>query len=143
MPNIGQMLRDEIARISRRESRKQSSALQRASASYRRDIAALKREISTLRRDLKKASSAKSSAVTASAETSGKLRFRADGFRTMRRRLGLSAAQLGKLLGVSEQSIYNWETKTATPRASHLPTIARLRTMGKREAQQLLERAAS
>jgi DNA-binding transcriptional regulator YiaG len=141
MPNIGQMLRDEIARISRRESRKQSSALQRASAAHRRDIAALKREIATLRRDLKKSASSKSAAVEAS-PSSNKLRFRADGFRTMRRRLGLSASQLGKLLGVSEQSVYNWETKTATPRASHLPTIARLRTMGKREAQQLLERAS-
>jgi DNA-binding transcriptional regulator YiaG len=141
MPNIGQVLRDEIARISRRESRKQSSVLQRASAVYRRDIAALKREIATLRREVKKKPSSKSAAVEASAETKGKLRFRADGFRTMRRRLGLSASQLGKLLGVSEQSIYNWETKTATPRSSHLPTIARLRTMGKREVQQLLERA--
>jgi DNA-binding transcriptional regulator YiaG len=138
MPNIGQMLRDEIGRISRRESRKQSSALQRASASHRRDIAALKREIASLRRDVKKTSSSKSAAVAASTANPGKLRFRADGFRTMRRRLGLSAAQLGKVLGVSEQSVYNWETKTATPRSSHLPTIARLRTMGKREVQQLL-----
>ena len=143
MPNIGQVLRDEIARISRRESRKQSSALQRASAAHRRDIAALKREIATLRRDLKKTSSSKSAAVPASSETGVKLRFRADGFRTMRRRLGLSASQLGKLLGVSEQSVYNWETKTATPRASHLPTIARLRTLGKREVQQMLDRAKS
>ncbi len=141
MPNIGQVLRDEITRISRRESRKQSSALQRSSAAHRRDIASLKREIATLRRELKKSSTSKSAAVKALASDSGKLRFRADGFRTMRRRLGLSAAQLGKLLGVSEQSVYNWETKTATPRASHLPTIARLRTMGKREVQQLLERA--
>ena len=79
MPNIGQVLRDEIARISRRESRKQSSALQRNSAAHRRDIAALKREIATLRRELKKASAPrKSAAVESSAETSGKLRFRAD-----------------------------------------------------------------
>src|SRR6202012_3436725 len=106
MPNIGQVLRDEIARISRRESRKQSSALQRASAAYRRDIASLKREIASLRRELKKGSSSKSPAVDTSAGSSGKLRFRADGFRTMRRRLGLSVAQLGKLLGVSEQSVY-------------------------------------
>ncbi len=142
MPNIGQVLRDEIARISRRESRKQSSVLQRASAAYRRDIAALKREIATLRRELKKTSS-RPAALDAPATTSGKLRFRADGFRTMRHRLGMSAAQMGKLLGVSEQSVYNWETKTATPRSAHLPTIAKLRSLGKREAHKLLERAGS
>jgi DNA-binding transcriptional regulator YiaG len=138
MPNIGQVFRDEIARISRRESRKQSSVLQRASAAYRRDIAALKREIASLRRELKKSPSKSVGVQAATATSGGKLRFRADGFRTMRRRLGLSASQMGKLLGVSEQSIYNWETKTATPRSAHLPTIARLRSMGKREVQQLL-----
>jgi DNA-binding transcriptional regulator YiaG len=140
MPNIGQVLRDEIARISRRECRKQSSVLQRASAAYRRDIAALKREIATMRREMKKTAASKSAAVQAP-PAEGKLRFRADGFRTLRQRLGLSAAQLGKLLGVSEQSVYNWEAKTATPRSSHLPAIARLRSMGKREAQQLLDGA--
>ena len=29
----------------------------------------------------------------------------------MRARLGLSAAQLANLVGASEQSVYNWETK--------------------------------
>jgi DNA-binding XRE family transcriptional regulator len=47
---------------------------------------------------------------------------------------------MGKLLGVSEQSIYNWETKVAMPRRSHVPAIAHLRTLGKREAMALLNR---
>jgi DNA-binding XRE family transcriptional regulator len=39
------------------------------------------------------------------------MRFVAKGFKSLRQRLGFSAAQIGKLLGVSEQSIYNWESK--------------------------------
>ena len=45
---------------------------------------------------------------------------------------------MGKLLEVSEQSIYNWETKTAVPRRSMLPRIAQLRGKSKREVAEML-----
>ena len=48
--------------------------------------------------------------------------------------LGLSAAEVGVLLGTSAQSIYNWEQGKSRPRASHLPAIAALRNLGKRQA---------
>jgi DNA-binding transcriptional regulator YiaG len=138
MANIGNLLREEIARISRREARKHTATLQRSSAGYRRDIAALKRQLAALQREIKKAGT-KQRAVAVQEDAATSHRFVASGFRSLRHRLGLSASQMGKLLGVSEQSIYNWETKVATPRRSHLPAIARLRGMGKREVSALLE----
>jgi transcriptional regulator with XRE-family HTH domain len=51
----------------------------------------------------------------------------------------LSAAQLALLLGVSEQSIYNWETKKATPRKEQLAAIIAMRGIGKREAHERLD----
>jgi len=60
----------------------------------------------------------------------------------MRRRLGLSAAQLGRLIGVSEQSIYNWETKKATPRKDAFAAIIELRSLGKRDAHRRLSEKA-
>ena len=45
---------------------------------------------------------------------------------------GLSAADLGSILGVSGQSVYKWEEGTTRPRASQLSAIASLRKMGKR-----------
>jgi len=59
--------------------------------------------------------------------------------RSLRSRLGLSAPQLALLLGVSEQSVYNWETKKATPRKEQLAAIIAMRGIGKREAQQRLD----
>ena len=56
----------------------------------------------------------------------------------MRKRLGLSAAQLAALVGVSEQSVYNWETKKATPRKEQFAAIIALRGIGKREVRQRL-----
>jgi len=61
------------------------------------------------------------------------------GLRSLRTRLGLSAPQLALLLGVSEQSIYNWESKKATPRKEQLAAIIGMRGLGKREAQQRLD----
>jgi DNA-binding XRE family transcriptional regulator len=140
MPNIASVLREEITRISRREIKKQTAVLQGSSAQYRRDIAALKREVTRLDRTLRQQLRASKPATPAATDgDAGSMRFVAKGFRTLRHRLGLSASQMGKLLGVSEQSIYNWETKVAVPRRARLPSIARLRSMGKRDAQQLLE----
>ena len=52
----------------------------------------------------------------------------------LRQRLGLSAAAMGTLLGVTAQSIYKWEDGKARPRASQLQAIAAARKLGKREA---------
>jgi DNA-binding transcriptional regulator YiaG len=53
---------------------------------------------------------------------------------SQRRRLGLSAGDCGLLLGVSAQSIYNWEEGKARPQAKHLPALAALKSLGKKEA---------
>ena len=70
-------------------------------------------------------------------------RFSAKGLRTLRTRLGFSAAQMGKLLGVSGQSVYNWEGQKSVPRKSQLVALAQLRGVGKRKAQARLDAAAT
>ena len=141
MANIGNILRDEIARLSRRELRKQVTSLQKTAAGQRRDIAAMKKQIATLERATKAWSKRLQKTLSTSevAESNIPLRFRADGLRSLRTKLGLSAEQAGQLLGVSGQSIYAWETKRSTPRRSQLPAIAALRKIGKREALARLE----
>jgi transcriptional regulator with XRE-family HTH domain len=138
MPNIGALLKEEIARLSRREIRKQAGPLKKASAGYRRQIAALKRQVSQLQRQVATASKrgAQSNAAPAASgesEEVSKLRFQSRGLKTLRARLGISAEDFGKLVGVSGQSVYNWEAKKATPRRSQIAAIAALRGVGKRE----------
>ena len=141
MPNIGALLKDEISRLCRREIRKTVASVKKASASYRRDIAALKRQLAALQK--KSASLEKRTNVAGGAKTPAlpdrPVRFVAKGLRSLRSRLGLSAPQLALLLGVSEQSVYNWETKKATPRKEQLAAIIAMRGIGKREAQQRLD----
>jgi DNA-binding transcriptional regulator YiaG len=145
MSNIGAALKQEIVRLARRELRIHAQPLQKASAQYRRDIAALKRQVATLerqatllqRRVLDKPSTAPPG------ESATKVRFVAKGLKSHRERLGLSAADYGTLVGVSAQSVYNWEQGNATPRSGQLQTIAALRGVGKREAQRRLEQLAT
>ena len=141
MPNIGTVLREEISRLSRRESRSQVDATKKATAQHRRDIAALKRQVAQLQRQVTLLSRKVLGAPPAvsSDPTVKRVRFVAKGLRSQRNRLGLSQTDLGTLLGVSAQSIYNWESESAHPRDEQLAKLAALRGIGKREAGRRLE----
>ncbi len=135
MPNLAALLKSEISRIARKEVRAETQAFKKASAQYRSDIAALKRRIAGLESTLKKLDKTSSrSRKTAEAPTQQALRFRVDGFATLRKKLGLSAADMARLLGVSAQSVYHWESGKSKPRAGQLAAIAQVRKLGKREA---------
>ena len=136
MPNIASILKSEIARLARKEVRGETLDLKKVVANYRAEIAALKRSTQTLEQELRRLSKAgaKAAPVEANEMSSTKLRFGAKSLTSQRQRLALSAHDYGALVGVSEQSIYNWELGKARPRTEYLPTIAALRAMGKKEA---------
>jgi len=135
MPNLATLLKSEISRIARKEVRAETQAFKKASAQYRSDIAALKRRIAGLESALKKLDKTSSrSRKTAEEPTQQSLRFRVGGFATLRKKLGLSAGDMARLLGVSAQSVYHWESGKSKPRAGQLAAIAQVRKLGKREA---------
>jgi hypothetical protein len=114
MANIGVLLKEEISRLSRRVVRGQVEATRKASSQHRRQIAALNRLVTQLVRRVgqleRRIVSAPVSGGRGAAppEAGGKrLRFVAKGLRSHRERLGLSAADYGKLIGVRAQSVYN------------------------------------
>lgn len=55
------------------------------------------------------------------------------GMAANRKRLGLSAADFGLLVGATGQSVYAWEAGKSKPRGKNLAAIAALRGVGKRE----------
>ena len=144
MPNIGSVLKEEISRLSRKEVRKLSAPASKASARHRHQIAALNKKVVQLERTL--AVLARKLPATSHAaapdDATPKYRFVAKGLQSHRNRLGLSAADFGKLLGVSAQSVYNWEHGESVPRQRQLARLAALRAIGKREASRLLEEIA-
>jgi len=65
-----------------------------------------------------------------------------NGFKTLRQRLGLTAEAIGILLGVSAQTIYNWEAGNTRPRDEQMVRIVMLRGMGKRDVDTIMQNFA-
>jgi len=141
MPNIASVLKTEIARVARKEVRGETQGLKKAVTVCRAEVAALKRRIRALEEASRRLNKTSSKAVPVGPrpEPTAPLRFSAKGLASQRKRLALSADDCGLLVGASGQSIYNWEQGKARPRATHLPAIAALRTMGKKAAAARLE----
>ena len=141
MPNIASVLKSEIARVARKELRAAMLDLKKSASAHRAEIAALKRRTQELEQQLRRLSkTAAKTTPPAETETAPVVRrFSARSLASQRKRLGLSARDLGLLIGVSTQSIYNWEEGKARPHAKHLSAIGALRTLGKRAVKTHLE----
>src|SRR4051794_33118188 len=142
MPNIASLLKTEIARVARKEVRAQTEPLSTSSRQYRSSISALRKKVDALEKQLtrlqKSGASGKAAVTVGSEDGDVRLRFRAGGFASLRKKFGISAAQMGQLLGVTGQSVYAWEQGKSRPRASQLQAIAEVRKLGKREMQMRL-----
>jgi DNA-binding transcriptional regulator YiaG len=139
MSTFATQLKSEIGRIAKKEIRAETTALKKTNAQYRSDIAAMKRrliELENLTKKLFKQLPQKQALETKNSTEN--LRFRVGGFAALRKKLGLTANDMGALVGVSGQSIYKWEQGKAKPRANQLKAISAVRKMGKREVEQKL-----
>ena len=137
MPNIASVLKEEICRLAKKEVKAQVGKTQKAAAQYRRDIANLKRLFSQQEKEirlLKKRAEQQQDQPEAEQDEMEGIRFSARSVKAQRQRLGLSAADYGKLLGVSGLTIYNWEHEKARPRKAQFAALVAARGMGKREA---------
>lgn len=152
MPNLTSTLKQEISRLARKELRSETENLKKSSARYRAEIATLKRRIDDLERQIRvpqravakpasKVNGAPHNGAESNHDGGTRFRYSARSLAAQRKRLGLSAAEFGKLVGVSAQSIYNWEAEKARPREKQLAAFAAIRQMGKRAAASLLNQA--
>ncbi|HRQ64257.1 MAG TPA: helix-turn-helix transcriptional regulator [Xanthomonadaceae bacterium] len=143
MPNIATVLKEEIGRIARKELRGHIEPLRKAVSQHRRDIASLKREREALQRELralkKRAGAERAPAAVPDDGSARQIRFSPVWLRKHREKLGLSQQQYGTLVGVSGNTIWNWETGNAAPRAAQRERLAAVRGIGKRAALEALE----
>jgi DNA-binding transcriptional regulator YiaG len=139
MPNIAAVLKAEITRLAKKESKFATANLQRASVQYRSDIAKLKKLVGQLAREVVGLRKQQQAQPQASEEPEENGRFSARSVKAQRKRLGLSALDYGKLVGVSGLTIYSWEAGKSRPRKAQLAGFMAVRGIGKREAAQKLE----
>ena len=153
MSQLAALLKAEISRVARKEVRAEVESLRKASAQHRSHIAALRRQVLALEGALRRAttatatgrrgSSAQAPTPDAAADDGPQRRFSAKRLTSHRAKLGLSAAAYGQLVGVSGQTIYNWEQGQARPRAEQLKKLVAVRTLTKASAAAQLQGSAA
>jgi len=143
MPDLAGTLKEEIRRLARKDIKTELTATRKAVAQHRREIAMLKRElrsqekkIASLQQQVKNRGNEQ---PNTSEESERPVRFSARSVKAQRERLGLSAADYAKLIGVSPFTIYNWENGKSRPRQEQLESLVAVRELTRREAAKKLE----
>ena len=112
MSNIMTELKSEITRLARKEIKQALAPAKRVTVAQRGLIADLRRQVNAMQKEmntLKKAVPSPTNAVLAKQAPAGRFWITGNGVKALRKRLGLTQVQLGKLAGVSSQAVVNWE----------------------------------
>ena len=116
MPNIAKVLKDEIKRLARREINITITPLKVSNAALKKLVHEHKQEISALKKENKRLAMLLGKIHGPVHDNAPKLKD--DGFtitgrqvRSLRGRLGISQAQLAKLIGVCDNIVSIWENK--------------------------------
>lgn len=141
MPGFNEAFKTEVGRLARKEVRQVAGTALKASAQFRREISALKKEVAALHKKLAflEGREAERLAEKPAPEEVPNVRFSAQKVKSHRKRLGLSAREYALLVGVTQLTIYNWESGKSKPQAEKLAAWAAIKDIGVREAQQRLE----
>ena len=143
MPNIAQLLKDEISRLARKEVRAAFAPLQQQIRELKKTNRQQRETIDTLLRRVDQLQALTSSSTdkipkAPATETDRQIRLSGTSIKKHRKRLGLSQGELGQLLNVSTNTIVRWEQDKSKPRQAYRAGIAQLRKMGVREVKKLL-----
>jgi DNA-binding transcriptional regulator YiaG len=115
MSNVAKILRDEISRISRRETKNSIDGMGKSHRGLKKIVADLKRRVLLLEKGNKSLVAAmrryQVEFPEKAPEEQKKVRFTSKGVRSLRRRLRLTQADFAKLVGTTPYSVYLWEKK--------------------------------
>jgi DNA-binding transcriptional regulator YiaG len=131
MTNIATVLKAEIVRVARKEIRSELEGLKKASAQHRSAIAELKRELAAMQKQLKQAERERTASAREKTAVERKHRFSATRLAAHRTKLGLSAADYGRLVGMSGATIYLWERGESRPRPEQVRQLGLLKAMNR------------
>jgi DNA-binding transcriptional regulator YiaG len=141
MPNLAAVLNHEIRRLAKREVTAEIGKIRRSHARLCQEVANLRRlldqqdwELRHLKREIYE----ERGSSEAPGELLEEVRYSSRSIRALRRRLGLSAADFGRLVGVSPLTVFNWEHERFRPRKKKLAALIAIRKMSKREASDML-----
>ena len=134
MPDLKNLLNDEIRRLARKEIRIALEPVTAHIAAQKKTISDLKKQIAELEKMLRKTNPEKIAEIEEAAENEdSKVRLNAAGIIRIRKKYKLTQSELAKLLDVATHTVSIWELGKSAPRAAMKQKICDLRTLGKRE----------
>jgi DNA-binding transcriptional regulator YiaG len=146
MSNVVEVLKAEIARISKREAKSATQLIGKSNTLLRKTVADLRKRVFVLEKEnkhlvarMKKYQMAQPDKIDT--EEGKKARFTSRGIHALRRKLRLSQADFGKLLGTTPYAVYLWEKKEGALnlRDKTKAAILSVKGLNVREAREKLE----
>jgi DNA-binding transcriptional regulator YiaG len=145
MSNVVKILKTEIARISKKEAKSATQAIGKSNTWLRKTVADMKKRLVLLEKENKRLMATVKRFQVAQPEKveqeeDKKARFTSKGIQSLRKKLRLSQADFGKLLGATPHAVYLWEKKLGALnlRDKTKAAILSVRGLGAREAKEKL-----
>lgn len=143
MPNMGQVLKNEMVRLSTKTTKSSFTPLKKEVISLKREVSSQRKTIQQLERAMKKllteAGKRREATVQATDEEVQASRITAGWVARLREKLGLTREEFAALAGVSSNTVYLWESGRTKPRAEAKAALIGMRKLGVREARRRLE----
>ena len=148
MSNIAQVLKAEISRISRHEAKLAVAPFRKPTVAARYTFADLKRRVDALEKESKRLAALLSKIPQpepVAAPVGSRNWISGKGVRSLRQKLGLSQEAFSKLVGVSPNAVFIWESKPGMLRMRDATKAAvmAVRGLGAREAKTKLAEMAA
>ena len=144
MPNIAKLLKDEIERLARKEVKAAVLPLQRDKIELKKTVSELKKRIERLEKGSKKLEKvtgvAKLPGAKVEESEAKRAWISAKGIKRLRTKMQLSQADFARLLGVSSQTVTNWESQEGklNIRSAAMKAIIDVRGFGAKAARKKL-----
>ncbi len=149
MPNVAQVLKEEIQRIAKKEAKALTTQIHRDKVALKKTVSELRRRIDKLERQNQRLLKATGEMNKPGAKVKDREVARnwvtSKGIKSLRKKLRLSQAEFAELAGVSAQTVYQWERKEGklNLRNQTKKALIDIRKIGgAREAKKLLEQSA-
>ena len=137
MPNLQQLLNEEIRRLVRKEIKDELGEQRKQLVLMRKNIIEQNHRIKMLEKMIPVTPQSGLPVPEVSVEAKS-VRITAKQIRTLREKLGLSQGKFAVLLGVNLNSVRYWESEKVEPREAQKRKVAAIRDMGKRELARLM-----
>ena len=145
MSNVAKVLKAEIARISKKEAKSATQAIGKSNTWLRKTVADMKKRLVLLEKENKRLVATVKKYQVAQPEKPDqeegkKARFTSKGILALRKKLRLSQADFGKLLGTTPGAVHLWEKKVGALnlREKTKAAILSVRGLGAGEAKEKL-----